>query len=406
MSLQLEPISRIDRQTSESRGAEPLRVLLVSHTCYSRNKGQPKAHYLAQYCGINLKVLTLQKWWEDDGVWYDAEEPLPDAGFDLVRGPARWPYHRKLQRYLHYYPRVGRLLREFRPEVIDIWEEPWGLASAHICRMRNKVLPSARIISETEQNINKNLPVPFAGFRRYSLRNADFVVARNSEAIEVTRMHGFTGPVQVVGNAVETDLFRPLDKAVCRAKFGINGFTIGYIGRLVEEKGLTEMLDALAHCSAEVNVLFVGNGPMKDALEAKAAAMGKTSQVHFLPARCITELPEVMNALDALVLASRTTPKWKEQFGRVIIEAHACEVPVIGSSSGAIPEVVGDGGLVFPEGDVKALAAAIEQIRTQPGLARRMGTSGRQMVEDKYTWRKVAEQMGDIYRRVAGRDRV
>jgi glycosyltransferase involved in cell wall biosynthesis len=90
-------------------------------------------------------------------------------------------------------------------------------------------------------------------------------------------------------------------------------------------------------------------------------------------------------------------PTWKEQFGRVIIEAHACETPVIGSDSGAIPDVVGEGGLIFPERNPEKLAAAIMELRANPSRRREMGIAGRAQVEANYTWRQVAERMRDIY---------
>ena len=117
----------------------------------------------------------------------------------------------------------------------------------------------------------------------------------------------------------------------------------------------------------------------------------------------MTELPLVMNALDVLLLVSRTTSTWKEQFGRVIIEAHACETPVIGSDSGAIPEVIGQGGLTVREGNSADIAAAITRLKDHPTLAREMGQLGRQQVEAHYTWKRVAERMSDIYLKVTQR---
>ena len=101
--------------------------------------------------------------------------------------------------------------------------------------------------------------------------------------------------------------------------------------------------------------------------------------------------------MDAMVLASRTTRRWKEQFGRVIIEAHACGTPVIGSNSGAIPDVVGQGGIIFPEGDTAALSQAILAVRHDAARRERLGQIGRQQVEARYTWLRVAEQMRKIY---------
>ena len=256
--------------------------------------------------------------------------------------------------------------------MIDLWEEPWGLVSAHACRLRDRLLPACKVVSETEQNIDKRLPPPFEAFRSYTLRRADFLVGRSAEAVAVARSKGYAGPSAVVPNAVDAELFRPMDRVACRRALGWPeaGFVAGYVGRLVEEKGVTDLLDAAARCGDAVSAAFVGDGPMRPELERRATSLGlpvgDAARLRLLPARPAAELPVVMNALDALVLPSRTTPRWREQFGRVIIEAHACGVPVVGSSSGAIPEVVGDGGLTFPEADPAALADALLSLRSDP----------------------------------------
>ena len=144
-------------------------------------------------------------------------------------------------------------------------------------------------------------------------------------------------------------------------------------------------------------MVFAGAGEFRAALERQAQELGRSAQVRFLPARSIEELPQVMNALDALILPSWTVPSWKEQFGRVIIEAQACETPVIGSDSGAIPEIIAEGGIIFPERNPAALAKAIAHLKANPDQTRRMGRTGRLQVERNFTWRRVAEQMRDIY---------
>ena len=113
---------------------------------------------------------------------------------------------------------------------------------------------------------------------------------------------------------------------------------VGYVGRLVEEKGLADAVDALLRCPPAVRLVLVGAGPYQSALQARIARLQLLDRVVFLAKRPLEQLPPLMNALDVLLLPSRTTSRWKEQFGRVIIEAHACGIPVIGSDSGAIPE--------------------------------------------------------------------
>jgi len=373
-----------------------MRVLLISHTCQSRREGQPKAEMLSRMPGIELRVLVPDRW-REYSAWRGAQVPQ-NAGYEYEVGQVCWPWSGPAQWYLHWYPGLAQTLKEFQPDIIDLWEEPWGLVSAHTVWLRNRLVPHAKIISETEQNVAKKLPPPFEWFRSYTLSNADFVVGRSAEAIENIRAKGYAGPAAAVPNAVDTALFRPLDWEECRRALGLSGFVAGYVGRMVEEKGLADMVAALPFCLPEVNLVFAGSGPFQPALEQQAAALGMANRVKFLPARPQDELPQVMNALDTLVLPSRTTPRWKEQFGRVIIEAQACGIPVVGSNSGAIPGVVGKGGLIFPEGDAQALASAFSALHSDPQMARECGRLGRCQAEENYTWARVAEQMWEIYR--------
>lgn len=373
-----------------------MRVLLISHTCQSRTEGQPKAELLGRLPGMELQVLTPRRWLHY-GRWREAEKP-EHSSFEYNVQDVSLPWVGPAQNYLHWYPSLRRTLLEFRPDIIDLWEEPWGAVSAHACWLRDRLLPSARIVTETEQNICKQLPPPFEQLRSYTLRRADFAVGRNTESLEILRKKGYRGPMQVVPNAADVTLFRPLERDECRRTLGLSGFVVGYVGRLVEEKGLLDLVDALAHCPPDVNLLFVGSGPLQAELQARAEQAGVAKRIRILPERQLKNLPPVMNAIDVLALPSRTTASWKEQFGRVLIEAHACGTPVIGSSSGAIPEVVGHGGLIVPERDPAALAEAVGRLAAQPAWCRELGAIGQRQVEARYTWGQVAQQMYDIYR--------
>ncbi|BCW98673.1 MAG: glycosyl transferase family 1 [Armatimonadota bacterium] len=370
-----------------------MRVLLISHTCQSATAGQPKAVELARL-GVELCVLVPDRW-RDYGRWRTPDEPASPP-YRFVKGRVMWPWAGPAQFYLHWYPGLGRLLRDFRPDILDLWEEPWGLVSAHACRLRGRIAPWCKIVSETEQNIDKTLPPPFEGFRSYTLKSADFVIGRNREAIEIVRRKGYRGPAQVVPNAVDPELFRPMDRAACREQFGIHGFTAGYAGRLVEEKGLDDFLEALALCRGELNAVIVGDGPHRDHLVRRAQELGLDSRARFLPAVPFTDLPAFMNAIDVFVLPSRTTRRWKEQFGRVIIEAHACGTPVIGSDSGAIPEVLGDGGWIIPERNPSALALALEEARAS-GLPQVRREEITHRAREHFSWKAVARKYAGIY---------
>ena len=350
---------------------------------------------MASAGGLDLMVLAPKRF-NHFGVWREAEHP--DApSFKFASQRVALPWVGPAQNYLHWYPRLRQVLLDFKPDIIDLWQEPWAAVSAHCCWLRNRVLPMAKIIMESEQNMLKRFPPPFNWFEKYTIRNADYAVGRSSAVLDVLRAKGFTGPARRVGNAVDTALFKPMDRIECRKALGLSGFVAGYVGRLVERKGLMDLINALAFCPSHVNVVFAGSGEYRAAIEQRANTLGLQDRVRFLGPHRLEELPHIMNALDVLVLPSRTVPSWMEQFGRVIIEAQACETAVIGSDSGAIPEVVGSGGIVFRERDARALASAITRCAANPEWVRKMGRIGRQQVEREFTWQKVAAQMRDVY---------
>jgi glycosyltransferase involved in cell wall biosynthesis len=114
------------------------------------------------------------------------------------------------------------------------------------------------------------------------------------------------------------------------------------------------------------------------------------------------EVPRYLNCMDTLVLPSITTPTWKEQFDRVLIEAMACEIPVVGSDSGQIPYIIEDagGGWVFHEGDAEDLKNKLATLFFSKKLHRKLGTTGRRNIREKYACSKVAEQLYQVFKKV------
>src|SRR5207302_6509529 len=138
------------------------------------------------------------------------------------------------------------------------------------------------------------------------------------------------------------------------------------------------------------HVVFTGNGPMKSALEEQAARLGISERITFKSGIPTYEVPQALQDLDVLVLPSLTRSNWKEQFGRILAEAMACETPVIGSDSGEIPYVIGDAGLVFPEGSAQELAARVRQLLNDSQLYATLAARGRKRVLENYTQGQIA----------------
>jgi glycosyltransferase involved in cell wall biosynthesis len=200
---------------------------------------------------------------------------------------------------------------------------------------------------------------------------------------------------------IHTAAFFPRDRAQLRGAHSPDRFRLGYVGRLVPEKGLDDVLTALHRCRVPAELALLGNGPEKARLAARAAALGLQNRVQWFEPRDPAGVAEFISGLDALVLMSRTTRTWKEQFGRVIMEAHACGVPVIGSSSGSIPWMVGQGGWIVGEGDAPALAELLERLAGAPEEVMAAGETGRREAESRFSTESVASSLRRAWFRAA-----
>jgi len=343
------------------------RLLIVSHACVLP-------------ANQSVFVFLADRGWETDVVvpdhWAHEYAEGSVAAAKLASLEARLhplPVALAGQPQRHFYTRgaCSRLLRRLRPQVAFLEEESfsapafqWGVAC-----WRHRVPFGV----QAAENLDRALPAPARIFRAWTLRHAAFVAARSPTAKQLAERWGARGQVEVIPHAVPSWPKVGNDSQDDR-------FTIGFAGRLVEEKGIFDLLEAARRLPGHVRLLLAGNGPLRSRLE-RAGSEKVTIEIasdikHEDMARAFGEM-------DVLVLPSRTTPTWVEQFGRVLVEALWCGVPVLGSSSGEIPWVIEatGGGLVFPEGDAVALAAALEELRASPEKRIRLAEAGRQSVE-------------------------
>jgi glycosyltransferase involved in cell wall biosynthesis len=142
-------------------------------------------------------------------------------------------------------------------------------------------------------------------------------------------------------------------------------YTVLSVGRLVWEKGHQDVLRAVAllrRCGGpDAHVLIVGTGSEEGRLRSLAHELGIGQDVEFAGAVSYDAMPAIYGRADCLVLASLPLPDWEEQFGWVLAEAMAAHLPIVASTSGAIPEVVGDAGTLFAPGDWTGLARALAE---------------------------------------------
>jgi glycosyltransferase involved in cell wall biosynthesis len=394
-----------------------MRILMISKACLV-GAYQRKLEEIARFPDVELMVAVPQSWREGSRVI--RMERAHTTGYELVVEPIAFNgnFH------LHFYPRLGRLLRAFAPDVVHVDEEPYNLATFHALRLAKR--SGARALWFTWQNLNRRYPLPFRLIERYNLRHTDYAIAGSAGAAEVWREKGYTGPLAVIPQfGVDPDIFSPRGtwdrlSSLSERQTGksvpllrqtgksapplrrdpVRGFVIGYAGRLVPEKGVDLLLEAMAGLPGVWHLAIVGSGPELGRLKLLARRLGLADRVSFERDIPSMRMPAFYRELDALVLPSRSRPNWVEQFGRVLIEAMACGVPVVGSDCGEIPNVVGDAGLIFPEGDVEALRECLARLMREGDLWADLSRRGRERVLAHFTQAQIAAQTVAVYRRV------
>lgn len=350
---------------------------------------QRKLEALAREPDLELTCIVPPAWQEPGGRRIQLE-PAYLRGYRLLVEPIRFngSFH------LFYFPTLGARLRELAPDVVHVDEEPYNLAT--FLAVRHSLAVGARPLFFTWQNLLRRYPPPWRWMERAVLRRAAWAVAGNAEAAQVLRAKGYCGPLACIPQfGVDETHFRPAEAEPP------GPFTLGFVGRLVEEKGVLVLLEALAALEGDWQALLIGSGPLRQQVLRRLTELGLSERVRLEPAVPSTEMPARLRGLHALVLPSLTRPHWKEQFGRALVEAMACGLPVVGSASGEIPNVVGEAGLLVPEADPAALRVALQRLRAEPDLRRELGRRGRERVLERYTHARVAAQYARVYRRVA-----
>ena len=364
-----------------------MRVVMVSKALVV-GAYQRKLEEIAAHPDVELVAVIPKAW---GGQRY---QPGFVAGYRTILVPIRFDgsFH------LFHLPTLGRILRDLRPDVVHVDEEPYNLAT--VLATHHALAAGARPLFFTWQNLLRRYPPPFRWFERYVYDRSRHAIAGNAEAVDVLRAKGYRGPATVIPQfGVDPDLFSPSARASDDPK---RPFTIGHVGRLTPEKGTMLLLEAASRLTGDWRLRLVGSGVLGDMIPPRARQLGIEDRVSVEPFVPSTEVPGLLRELDVLALPSLTIPSWKEQFGRILQEAMACGVPVVGSDSGEIPHVIGDGGLVAPEGDVDALRSALQRLLDDRTLCEELARRGRARVLEYFTQASIAARTVAVYRQVTG----
>ncbi len=384
-----------------------MRILVASHT-YIVDLNCEKLRALSQLeSGIEVTVIVPKRW-KPGGVQNKTitTQYREQGRFRIVPVSNFSQNHQGL---LTFGADLISLLRQFRPQIIQVEQGSRGLAYAEMIALNQFLGLKAKNIFFTWWNLPYKLKFPISLIEKYNLNHSHGIISGNQDGAEVLRQRGYKGSIKVMPQlGVDEKLFTPTPQPELAAKLGIekSEFVVGFVGRFVQEKGLLTLLKALMTLKDKSwKLLLLGRGPLQSELMNLAEENKIKYRIILVESVPHDQVCNYINLMSTLVLPSETANEfktltavgWKEQFGHVLIEAMACKVPVIGSNSGEIPHVIGDTGLVFPEGDAQALANCLVQLMDKPQLAQNLGEMGYQKVTAKYTNKALAKQQLEFY---------
>lgn len=288
---------------------------------------------------------------------------------------------------------IRRLVRRTRYDVVHVhWPVPhaaMGLAAQRVGR-----IPMVATYYGAELRLaarSRPLRALLRAGARHSARNV--AISRHT-ADDLARLTGVRAEVIPYSIAFTPHVRSTADSA--------RPFTVLFVGRLVERKGVLVLLEAWARAALpNARLVIIGGGPDRDPLEARAAGLGLTASVEFRGRVSDRELSDAYASADLFVLPAILDAKGDtEGLGVVLLEAMASHVPVLASAAGGITDVVVDGesGVLVPPGDVEALAAALKRLAADAPLRARLAAKGAVRVRDEFSWDAIAEKWAAVYR--------
>jgi glycosyltransferase involved in cell wall biosynthesis len=378
-----------------------LRVLTIGHSyCVALNRALVRE----VACGPDFEITVAAPSYFYGDLRPITLEPEP-AGSPLRMVPLDTRFSRFIHVFSYDGAKLRALIREGQFDLVHAWEEPYVFAGYQIAKALKH--SSTRFCFRTAQSNVKRYPPPFRHFERTVLARSQGWIAGASLVFEAMLKKGFpreTG--RVLNLAVDAKEFQPLSstaRAQVLQELGLEPPVVGFVGRLTKAKGLDILMQAMERVgrSRPWSLLLLGSGDYEHKVREWAARNGWPERLKVMLAKH-GDVPRYLGCMDLMVAPSQTMKNWREQFGRMIIEAFACGVPVIGSDSGEIPYVIGDAGRVVAEADVACWANTISELLDSPAARQELSQRGLNRAP-KYSVATIAQQYREYYSWLASR---
>jgi glycosyltransferase involved in cell wall biosynthesis len=356
-----------------------MKLVVINHS-FATPINQQLYVEVERQSGWELTLIHPSNWIDEYGRKKEIGR-WPDLNARIVALPAVLPGSIILHAYRSL---LINLFRTIRPDLIYIHHEAYALATAQVY-LANALSVRRPIGFCSFQNLRKKYPLPFRVAEQWIYRTSDFAFAGTREIEQVLRAKGYNGPLDLLPLGFDPHTYfpnHPLSAAARRELVGdlpADTVVLGYVGRIVPEKGVFTLLKACQKIEKlPWHLVVIGDGPAARQFDDDARSLGISNRITrrgFIPHEKVAPL---YGALDLLIVPSETQPGWKEQFGRVVVESLACGTAVVGSDSGEIPNLLRatHGGFIFAERDVESLAEQLTLAITDPARRHEAARAG------------------------------
>ncbi len=329
-----------------------MKILFIGHT-YINRVNQEKLIYFAKSKIVKVGLIAPQNW--KSKKWGRSDKLY--TGFQEVKYYPRKVFFNGIQGgHIYLNSDLKDAILDFNPDIVHVDQETFSLSAYQIAKITHK-LKIPLVVFSWENIADKPLSFIRKMTKNYVLKTARAIVAGNKGAEYALRKWGYEGRIEVI----------PQYGVELNYKSGNTDkeFIIGYSGKLIYSKGIDVLLAAaeiLKNKELSFKIIILGYGSEKKRLQKIAEEKNINEIIIWKDAVEPSKSLEIMREFSVLVLPSRATSSWKEQFGRVIIESMAMGIPVIGSMSAEIPRIIGHNELLFPEDDEYRLAVLLENL--------------------------------------------
>lgn len=346
----------------------------------------------AEVAGVELHLVgTLDWFWDTDHFPWRPSRP------DWAVVHEFHPVGLRRRGHIWWiYPGLRRLLARLRPDLVHVVSEPYGLLVMQtLCGVAPVVIHTSSSRYEHGGRLERGIRRVLA---KQALRRVSGLATPNPRALALAHELGLPDVPTALAQHLVPDP-EPFIRARRSSERGeLKECVVGYIGRLVPQKGVDWLIEAAAGIQ-NIRLRIIGQGPELARLQELAIRRGL--QAVFAGPIALEDVPTAMAGLDLLVVPSRTTLQWEEFFGRVAVEAMFAGIPVIASNTGGLSHVVSDGGMLVAENDVPSLAAALRQLADSENLRKTLGERGRERALAEFSPRRTAETLVELWKAVA-----